>query len=155
MLQCSSLCMLLGLIFLFPVPELLCLPISEIPGHGSAYLDLQNTMEIQLCIIFRHHYPLLRKYRQGTYGKSGKAGQYAIESTWNGMSIRQQNDSIHTKYRSKASVLSIVQCSCIHQYATCINRSSGHIAANHNRLTDLEEADTWKVVDPFMEGIES
>jgi hypothetical protein len=59
MLQCSSLCMLLGLIFLFPVPELLCLPISEMPRHGSAYLDLQNTMEIQLRIIFSTSLPII------------------------------------------------------------------------------------------------
>jgi hypothetical protein len=94
--------------------------------------------------FFQHHYPLLRKYRQRTYGKSGKAGQYAVESTWNGMSVRQPNDSI-----LNASLLSIVRCSCIHQCATCIDRSSGNITANHNRLTDLEEADTWKVADPL------
>lgn len=42
MLQCLSLCMLLGL---SPVPELLCLPIAEIPHHSSTYLGLQNTVE--------------------------------------------------------------------------------------------------------------
>lgn len=58
------------------------------------------------------------------------------------MSICQQNDSNHN-----ALVLSIVRSSGIQQYATCINGASGQIAADHNRLTDLE-ADTWKIADP-------
>lgn len=58
-------------IFPFPVPELLS--ISELPRHGTAYLDLQNTMEIQLCTIFfntiTHYYVTTGKEHDEDAGK--------------------------------------------------------------------------------------
>lgn len=73
MLRRSSLCMLLGLIFVFPVPELLCPPIFQNSGPWLGVSGLTghhgNSPLHHFFNIITHYYVSIGKERTGSRGR--------------------------------------------------------------------------------------